>query len=121
VAFWDRPDGLAGPGWQVVAGPKGIEAPLAFRQRVMVYDARTSAGEELAPPVVAGMAQWAYIMDGPIRVGGQHAQEGDALSEADAPMPTLGATRDTTLVAPLLDPTAPALRAATISGQWDGL
>jgi hypothetical protein len=36
-------------------------------------------------------------------VGGQRAQRGDALSDVDAPFPPLSATRDTTLVAYLVD------------------
>ena len=55
------------------------EAPPTFRQRVMVFDAHSGAGDEFAPPVIAGMAQWVYVMDGSICVGGQQPQEGDAL------------------------------------------
>jgi quercetin 2,3-dioxygenase len=58
LAFWDRPDGSARQGWQLVAELKGNEALLTFRQRVMVFDARASEGEELAAPVITGMAQW---------------------------------------------------------------
>ena len=60
-------------------------------------------------------------MDGSISVGGQQVQKGDALLDADAQLPPLCATRDTTLVASLADPTAPASRAGTVSGQQDGL
>ena len=110
VAFWDRPDGSARPGWQLVAGPEGSEAPLTFRQRVMVFDARAGAGEEIAAPVVAGMrsgstswtvrSAWAATI-----------KKGDALSDADAPLPPFRATRDSTLVAFLVDLTASASRA----------
>jgi redox-sensitive bicupin YhaK (pirin superfamily) len=58
LAFWDRPDGSARQGWQLVAELKGNEALLTFRQRVMVFDARASEREELAAPVIIGMAQW---------------------------------------------------------------
>ena len=83
----------------------------------MVLDARAGGGEELAVRVATVMVPWVYLMDESIRVGGQQAQKADVLSGADAPLPPLRATRDTTLVAFLLDPTAPASRAGTISGQ----
>jgi hypothetical protein len=67
--------------------------------------------------VVAGVVPSVYVMDGSIRVDGQRAQEGDPLLDADAPLPPFRATRDTTLVAFLIDPTASVLRARTISGQ----
>jgi hypothetical protein len=54
------------------------EAPPTFRQRVMGFDTHSGAGDEVAPPVIAGMAQWVYVLEGSICVGGQQALESDA-------------------------------------------
>jgi hypothetical protein len=49
-------------------------------------------------------------MDGSMSVSGQQVEKGDALSDADAPLPPLCSTRDTTLVAFLVDLAALASR-----------
>jgi quercetin 2,3-dioxygenase len=117
VTFWDRPDGLERQGWKLIAGPEGSEAPLTFRQRVMVFDAHAGAEEDLTVPVHAGMVQWLYVMDGSIIVGGQQVHKGDAILDAAAPLPPVRAISDATLVAFLVDLTATASRAGTISGH----
>ena len=63
--LWSKRDD---PASVAIAGPEGSEAPLTFRERFMVFDACAGAGEEFAAPVVAGIAQGVYVVDGAIRV-----------------------------------------------------
>jgi redox-sensitive bicupin YhaK (pirin superfamily) len=117
VAFWDRPVQPAAQEWQLIAGPEGSNAPLTIRQRVVVFDTHLAAGDEVVPPAVTGMTSWVYVMDGAIVAGDERLEKGDACSDADAPLPPLRASRDTTLVAFLVDLAAPASRSGTISGD----
>jgi hypothetical protein len=56
-------------------------------------------------------------MDGVVEVGGERLGKGDAISDLDHPLPNIRALGDATLVLFLVDRTAPASKAGTISGH----
>lgn len=117
VAFFDRPDGPATGSWSLVAGPEGSEAPLTVRNAVRFYDVRLEAGQESEVPAVPGLWPWLYVMDGLVGIGAERLEKGDAASDISGSLPAVRALADTVLVLFLVDLTAPASRAGTISGQ----
>ena len=116
VQFWDRPVSTAMSDWQLIAGPEASDAPLKFRQRVMVFDIHARAGEQLEVPTEPGITPWVYLIDGTLTAGDKQLNPGDALADSDAPLPPLNIERDAMLVAILVDTTAHASRAGTVSG-----
>jgi redox-sensitive bicupin YhaK (pirin superfamily) len=116
VDFHDRPDGVPTGRWGLVAGPEGSNAPLTVRNAVRVYDLHLHEGQEIEVPAVGGLSPWLYVMDGAVEVGGERLGKGDAVSDLNQPLPTVCAMTDATLVLFLVDRTAPASIAGTISG-----
>lgn len=117
VQFFDRPDDIMDGRWHLVAGPQASDAPLKIRQQVTVYDANLRAGDEIALPTVQGLSPWVYVMDGIVTIGTETLAKGDAVTDLHQPLPTLRAKGPTTLVGFLVDRTAPATQAGTISGR----
>lgn len=117
VDFYDRPDGAPRGRWGLVAGPEGGNAPLTVRNAVRVYDLHLHEGKEIEVPAIGGLSPWLYVMDGVIEVDVERLGKGDAVSDLDQPLPTVRAMTDATLVLFLVDRTAPASTAGTISGR----
>jgi redox-sensitive bicupin YhaK (pirin superfamily) len=117
VAFYERPDGTPIGEWGQVAGPEGVDAPLTIRNTVRVYDARLHEGQTIEAVKIEGLSPWLYVMDGVVKVGAERLGKGDAVSDLDQSLPTIRALSDATLVLFLVDRTAPASTAGTISGH----
>jgi redox-sensitive bicupin YhaK (pirin superfamily) len=117
VAFYDRPDGTPTGEWGQVAGPEGTDAPLTIRNAVRVYDVHLHEGQVIEAVAVNGLSSWLYVMDGVVEVGTERLGKGDAVSDLDQPLPIVRALGDATLVLFLVDRTAPASLAGTISGH----
>ncbi len=117
VHFHDRAGALAQGTWHMIGGPEDGGAPLKIRQLVIFYEARLVKGQEVRVPVAEGMTPWLYVMDGAVRAGSVELGKGDALTDLDAPLPAIRAEGQTTLVAFLVDQSAPASAAGTISGR----
>lgn len=103
--------------WTHLGGPLGGGAPLTIRNQVNVYDAHLKAGDRITAPSIKGWRQWLYVMHGTVEVGGLSLEKGDAVADADSDLPEFHATSDTTLVAFIIDPAAPASLAGTHSGR----
>jgi len=115
VYFHERPAITHGE-WTHLGGPLGSGAPLTIRNQVNVYDAHLKAGD-VTPPSIQGWRQWLYVMHGSVEVGHQSLEKGDAVTDAAADLPEFCVTSDTTLVAFLIDPAAPASLAGSHSGR----
>lgn len=114
VSFHDRaPEGA----WGLVAGLAGSEAPLTICNAVRVYDAKLREGQEVGVPAFAPLTPWLYVMDGAVSVGGARLGKGDAATHPAASPPAVRAESAATLVAFLVDRSAPASTAGTISGR----
>ena len=116
VQFHDRDGTLADGRWHLVAAPETSDAPLAIRQQVIVYDAHLPADREIEIPRADGMQQLLYVFNGEISAGSTQLLKGDALADDENPLPTIKTVRSSTLVAFLVDRSARATRAGTISG-----
>jgi len=117
VHFHDRSAALTQGTWHMIGGPEDGSAPLKIRQQVAVYEARLTEGQEVSVPTDEGMAPWLYVMDGEVRAGNVELGKGDALTDIDGPLPAIHAESQTTLVAFLVDRSARASEAGTISGR----
>jgi len=116
VQFYDPPQKLPDGQWHLIAGPESSSAPLKVRQRVFVYDAHLGKSGQLSVPGVEGMNPWLYVMDGAVTLDNAHLGKGDAAAEFD-PAERISAEANTTLVLFLVDRSAPASTAGTISGR----
>lgn len=117
VHFYDRPSDFNAGHWNLIAGPEGSAAPLKFRQQMTVFDAHPAAGQELSVPTAGKMTPWLYVMDGTVSTGEVRLEKGDAVTDLERPLPGLRAESDATLVLFLVDRSAQASTAGTISGQ----
>jgi len=63
------------------------------------------------------LAAWLYVMDGAIRVGDARLGKGDAVTDLDGVWPVVHTESTVTLAAFLVDRSAPASSAGTISGR----
>lgn len=115
VQFMARPEGISTGVWTLLAGPEQ-EAPLVLRQNIRVYDIQLAAKTTTEAPFQAGMAQWLYVAEGEVEIGGERLQKGDAVSDTQ-PLPAISASRDAILICFLVDLTAQATLAGQISGQ----
>ena len=116
VQFHERPVITHGT-WTHLGGPLGSGAPLIIRNQVNVYDAHLKTGDRITTPSSQGWRQWLYVMHGTGELGEQSLEKGDAVADAAIDLPEFRATSDTTLVAFLIDPTAPVSLAGTHSGR----
>lgn len=91
--------------------------PLTIRNAVRVYDTHLLEGHQTEVPTISGMSPWLYVMDGTVEIGGERLGKGDAASDLDQPLPALRSMSEATLVLFLVDRTAPASMADTISGR----
>ncbi|QHM70064.1 pirin family protein [Mixta intestinalis] len=117
VQFMTRPQGIAEDRWTLLAGPEGEAAPLTLRQRVWAWDIRLAKQAITKAPWHAGLAQWLYVAEGTITVGGERLGKGDALSDGLNPLPPIEASRDAILVCLQVDLQAQATLAGHISGH----
>lgn len=116
VQFMARPDGIRAGEWTLLAGPQA-EAPLALRQHLFVYDIQLSAHGVTEAPYRPGLAQWLYVAEGEINLGGEQLEKGDAVSASQQPLPAIRASRDAILLCFQIDVAAKATRAGQIGGQ----
>jgi len=116
VQFYDPPQKLPDGEWHLIAGPESSNAPLKIRQRVFVSDAHLEKSSQLRVPGVEGMNPWLYVMDGAVTLGKARLGKGDAATDFAAAA-RISAETETTLVLFLVDRSAPASKAGTISGQ----
>ncbi|QHM76438.1 Quercetin 2,3-dioxygenase [Mixta theicola] len=117
VQFMARPQGIAEGAWTLLAGPQGEAAPLTLRQRVWAWDIRLAKQAVTEAPCRPGLAQWLYVAEGTISVGGERLGKGDALSDGLNRLPPIEASRDAILLCLLVDLQAPATLAGRISGH----
>ncbi|MDQ0885869.1 redox-sensitive bicupin YhaK (pirin superfamily) [Paenibacillus sp. V4I9] len=116
VQFYDRPVDYTNGTWQLVAGPEASDAPLKFRNQVLVFDIHTDAGAELEVPVAEGMSPFVYVMNGTVQVGNTTLQKGDAFTVTELEMPIMRTLSQAIIVAFLSDLNAAASKSGTISG-----
>lgn len=116
VQFHDRPTARSRGRWHLIGGPESGDAPLKIRQQVVVYEAHLEAGQEVRVPGADGMTPWLYVMDGSVSVG-DSLRKGDAVTDLEEALPMVRAESASTLVAFLVDRSAPASTAGTISGK----
>ena len=115
VQFWTA---QPASGWRQIAGAEDSGAPLLFRQDIAVFDRNARAGDRFDAPRIEGFAPWLFVMSGAISIGGQKLQTGDAIAVGEHErLPDMTADAATTLVLFLVDRTASATRAGTISGR----
>ena len=116
VYFMDRPHATPVGDWGWIAGPEGSDAPLIVRNQVYVYDTLLKANQQITPVDRPGLVSWLYVMDGEVTIGEHALEKGDGVSSAQAPLPAIRATSESTLVLFQVDMTAPYSLAGTISG-----
>ena len=97
IQFMTRPDGISPNRWTLLAGPQD-DAPLALRQNLFVYDIQLSAGQTTETPYRVGLAQWLYVAEGEIALGGERLGKGDAVSDRQRSLPPISASRDALLL-----------------------
>ena len=97
--------------------PEGGGAPLTVRNTVRVYDTHLREGQATEAVRVDGLSPWLYVVDGLTEFGVERIGKGDAASDLDQPLPTIRALKDASLVLFLVDRTAQASTAGTISGH----
>jgi redox-sensitive bicupin YhaK (pirin superfamily) len=102
--------------WNLIAGPKQIDAPLEIRQQVAVYDVHGKTGDILDIPKIKGMSPWLYVMDGSAEVDNNRIDKGDAITGNDDELSTVKMLEDTTLVLFLVDLNAEMTYAGNFSG-----
>ncbi|MGM5530281.1 pirin family protein [Mixta calida] len=117
VQFMARPEGAVDGQWTLLAGPQDAGAPLTVRQRVWAWDIRLTAKSSAAAPYRDGLAQWLYVAEGSVIVGGERLSKGDAISDGLQALPLIEARRDAILVCFQVDPDAKMSLAGRISGQ----
>jgi len=117
VRFYDRNDHSVEDTWRLIAAPENSTAPLNIRQKIKVYDASLRAETTIEIARADGMEPLLYVFDGEIEVGGQQFRKGDTLAPGvDGPR-SVTALQPTTFVLFLVDRSAPASLAGTISGD----
>lgn len=115
--FMTRPEGAVDGQWTLLAGPEGDAAPLTLRQQVRAWDIRLMAQSSVSAPYRAGLAQWLYVAEGSVAVGGERLSKGDAISNGLQALPLIEARRDAILLCFQVDLAASATLAGQISGQ----
>lgn len=116
IQFADLDAAASDGRWRLLAGPPGAGAPAAVRQRVYLFDARLAPGRPLPIPERAGFVPWLYVFAGRVRVGSHILTAGWAGAGDGGGLPAPVADETSDLVLFLVDPTAPASRAGTLSG-----
>lgn len=116
VQFYDRPMGYDDGTWHLIAGPESSNAPLKFRNQVMVYDIYAKEGVELTAPAVKGMSPYVYVMNGSIQVGEDTLRKGDAFTVTDDDLPVFRTVSSATIVVFLADLHATGSKLGSVSG-----
>lgn len=114
IHFHDKP--TENEDWYLMVGPEGSDAPLNVRQNVYILDAHIKAGDSLKVPEYPGLAPFLYVMNGEIQVGDTIVGKQEAVTDLDAPLPEVVATRDATVVLFIVDLEAEMSMDGTISG-----
>lgn len=117
VQFYDRPIDYKNGKWQLLAGPESSDAPLKFRNEVMVYDVHAGAGVDLTAPVAEGMSPYLYVMDGTIQVGEHTLHKGDAFTVTENNLAMFRTASQATIVVFLASLKATGSKLGTISGM----
>jgi len=118
VQFMERRDGPKQNAWTLIGAPEGIESPLEIRQAIYVYDIRLDTDTTIEIPTHPGFAQWLYVTDGEITIGGHTLGKGDAISDETSALTPATATKETTLVCFLVYLDAESVLEGTISGKF---
>ncbi|MBF7994906.1 pirin family protein [Rahnella laticis] len=118
VQFMERRDGPKQNAWTLIGAPEGIESPLEIRQAIYIYDTRLDADTTIEIPTHPGFAQWLYVMDGELTIGGHTLAKGDAISDEASALTPATATKETTLVCFLVYLDAESVLEGTISGKF---
>jgi quercetin 2,3-dioxygenase len=87
------------------------------RQQALLHDTRLEAGHSLALPMKPGFDGWLYVFDGSVTLDGRAMQTHDAMALIDHGEAAVIATTTSDLVLFLVDCTATASRAGTLSGR----
>jgi quercetin 2,3-dioxygenase len=117
VQFHDLAETYSLNGWRLLAGPEGSGATGTVRQQALLHDVRLEAGHSLALPMKPGFDGWFYVFDGSVTLDGRAMQTHDAVALIDHGAATIIATTTSDLVLFLVDRTAAASRAGTLSGR----
>jgi quercetin 2,3-dioxygenase len=117
VQFVDLAETYSLNQWRLLAGPEGSAAPTTVRQALMLHDVRLEAGQQLALPKQAGLEAWLYVFAGQVTLGDTTLATHDAVAIAGEDSLTLTAEVTSDLVLFLVDRTAQASRAGTLSGR----
>jgi len=102
--------------WNLIAGPKEMNAPLIIRQQIAVYDVRGTKGDVLNLPTADGMTPWLYMMNGRAQLDGISLEKGDAITYEKDEVSTVTLLEDTTLVLFLVNLNAEMTFAGNFSG-----
>jgi quercetin 2,3-dioxygenase len=103
--------------WRLLAGPDGSGAVATVRQEVLLHDVRLETGQALALPARPGFDGWLYVFAGSVMLDGRSMQPHDAMALIDHGTATVTAASTSDLVLFLIDRSAPASRAGTLSGR----
>jgi quercetin 2,3-dioxygenase len=103
--------------WRLLSGPEGSGAPTTVRQTLKLHDVRLEAGRSLALPEQAGFDAWLYVFAGDVTINGVRLATNDAVAITGQNGLTLTAEATSDLVLFLVDRSAPASRAGTLSGR----
>ncbi|MBF7978868.1 MULTISPECIES: pirin family protein [Rahnella] len=118
VQFMERRDGPKQNAWTLIGAPEGIDSLLEIRQAIYIYDTRLDADTTIEIPTHPGFAQWLYVMDGEMIIGGHTLAKGDAISDEASALTPATATKETTLVCFLVYLDAESVLEGTISGKF---
>ncbi|MDR3434160.1 MAG: pirin family protein [Rouxiella aceris] len=116
IQFVSRPEGIATNQWTLLAGPEGQSAPLEIRQQLFIYDIRLDHQSQSPVPQQEGLAQWLYVMDGEVAIGGHVLYKGDAIASENLALPVVTSTGNSTLLCFCVDLAANVVTDGTVSG-----
>lgn len=122
VQFHDLAETYSLNAWRLLAGPEGSGATATVRQQALLHDVRLEVGHTLTLPARPGFDGWLYVFDGEISLRSDdadgHAMKAhDAVALVDHGTASITATTTSDLVLFLIDRTAAASRAGTLSGR----
>jgi quercetin 2,3-dioxygenase len=117
VQFIDLAETYSLNKWRLLSGPEGLGAPTTVRQTLMLHDVRLEAGQSIPLPNQIGFDAWLYVFAGEVKLGDTSLTTNDAVAMTGEHGLTLHAAATSDLVLFLIDRSAPASRAGTLSGR----